>query len=170
METIYWTYFQEGQTRFLLAATARGLCFTGALNKEVDELEVWAHKKYKQVELVEDAAKLQVYIEEFAHFMCGNSQEISCPLDVLGTMFQQQVWDALQKIPYGEVVSYQDIADRIGRPTAVRAVGGAIGANPVMIRIPCHRVIGKNGALTGFRGGMPMKELLLTLEREKSAR
>ncbi|MER2191906.1 MAG: methylated-DNA--[protein]-cysteine S-methyltransferase [Solibacillus sp.] len=169
MEKIYWTFFQDGQVRFLLAATARGLCFTGALNKELDELVTWAQKKYKQVELIEDASRLQPYYDEFSRFMRGECRDLACPLDVKGTAFQQQVWDALRDIPYGEVVSYQWIANGIGRPTAVRAVGGAIGANPVMIVIPCHRVIGKNGALTGFRGGIPMKELLLALEKGKAA-
>ena len=81
-----------------------------------------------------------------------------------GTDFQQQVWRALRAIPYGETVSYRTIADRIDRPKAVRAVGNANGRNPIPIVIPCHRVIGKDGSLTGFGGGLPVKSFLLDLE------
>lgn len=169
MQTIYWTYFDEADVRFLLAATNKGLCFTGALNKERDELDVWAQKKFTQVELVESAEQLQPYYAEFLRYMEGESKTLTFNLDVQGTEFQQRVWQALQTVPYGVVVSYAEIAERIGKPTAVRAVGGAIGANPVMVVIPCHRVIGKNGALTGFRGGLPMKELLLSLEKNHAA-
>lgn len=84
-----------------------------------------------------------------------------------GTPFQMKVWEALREIPYGRVVSYQWVADRIGRPTAVRAVGAANGRNPVSIIIPCHRVIGKNGRLTGYGGGLDVKERLIRLENPK---
>src|SRR5690606_20705914 len=89
-----------------------------------------------------------------------------CPLDLRGTTFQQRVWDALKTIPYGKTVSYLDIAVSVGNRAAVRAVGGAIGKNPVMIVVPCHRVIGSNGKLTGFSaGGIGMKEKLLSHEQ-----
>ncbi len=76
------------------------------------------------------------------------------------------VWEALRKIPFGVTVSYTDIAERIGKPSSVRAVGTAIGANPVLITVPCHRVIAKSGKLTGYRGGLDMKEQLLGLEND----
>ncbi|NIM70401.1 MAG: methylated-DNA--[protein]-cysteine S-methyltransferase, partial [Xanthomonadales bacterium] len=85
-----------------------------------------------------------------------------------GTPFQSKVLDALQKIPYGETRSYADIARAIGQPRAGRAVGGANGSNPIPIVIPCHRVIGSNGALTGFGGGLDTKQYLLDLERRHS--
>lgn len=91
-------------------------------------------------------------------------EKFDLPLSVSGTPFQQDVWSALQQIPFGQTVSYSQIANRIGRPRAVRAVGAANGANPIPIVIPCHRVIGANGSLTGFGGGLPNKELLLELE------
>ena len=86
-------------------------------------------------------------------------------MDLHGTPFQQSVWKALQEIPYGQTVSYSDIAERIEKPNAVRAVGTAIGANPVLIIVPCHRVIAKSGKLSGFRAGLEMKEQLLGLEK-----
>lgn len=165
-KVIYWTFFSDGDVRFILAVTKDGLCFTGSLNKKVDELEQWVKKRFPKAELVESAEQLKPYAEAFLRYMRGESQAIACALDVKGTEFQQQVWQALQTICYGEVVSYKEIAKKIGRPTAVRAVGGAIGANPVMIVVPCHRVIGKDGKLTGFRGGLPMKERLLALEKK----
>ena len=87
------------------------------------------------------------------------------PLDLsCGTAFQQSVWQALLAIPQGEVVSYGEVSRRIGKPAAVRAVGGAVGRNPVSIIVPCHRVMGTNGALTGYGGGLTRKSALLRLE------
>jgi len=90
--------------------------------------------------------------------------ELNVALD--GTPFQRKVWRALQDIPYGETISYGEVARRIGRPSASRAVGAANGRNPIPIVIPCHRVIGSNGSLTGFGGGLAIKEALLALERD----
>jgi methylated-DNA-[protein]-cysteine S-methyltransferase len=89
------------------------------------------------------------------------------PLAPEGTSFQKKVWRALQDIPYGETISYGDLARRVGNPKASRAVGAANGQNPIPIVIPCHRVIGANGKLTGFGGGLPVKEVLLALEAEQ---
>jgi methylated-DNA-[protein]-cysteine S-methyltransferase len=91
------------------------------------------------------------------------------PLDFQGTDFQKNVWNALLQIPFGETRSYAQIADAIGNPTAVRAVGAANGRNPISIIAPCHRVIGSNGALTGFAGGLDAKRLLLALESPQQA-
>jgi len=89
------------------------------------------------------------------------------PLTPAGTPFQLDVWRELQRIPYGTVISYGELAYRIGRPHASRAVGAANGANPIPIVVPCHRVIGSNGKLTGYGGGLPIKEALLELERAR---
>jgi methylated-DNA-[protein]-cysteine S-methyltransferase len=86
------------------------------------------------------------------------------PVELNGTPFQKHVWQALRRIPGGTTISYAELAKRIGEPSAVRAVGTANGANPVAVIVPCHRVIGSNGALTGFGGGMPLKRALLVLE------
>jgi len=103
------------------------------------------------------AAQLQQYFR-------GERRAFDLPLAPRGTEFQQLVWRALQRIPYGETRSYSDIAREIGRPAAVRAVGAANGANPIPIMIPCHRVVGSNGSLTGFGGGIETKRWLLALE------
>lgn len=162
--TIYWTFFEDGQWRFLVAATEKGLCFTGSQDREEDELIEWAAKRFKGSQLVEDAEKLKPYIEQFHAYVRGERKQLEMALDYRGTDFQLAVWQALQDIPYGEKASYSVIAERIGKPKAVRAVGTAIGTNPVMIVIPCHRVIGKNGSLAGFRGGLLLKQMLLDHE------
>ena len=97
-------------------------------------------------------------------YFAGELKVFTVPLDMIGTDFQKNVWTALLTIPHGETRSYADIARQIGRPTATRAVGAANGRNPLSIIAPCHRVIGKNGSLTGFAGGLQAKEMLLALE------
>ena len=106
--------------------------------------------------------------EQLTAYFAGKRQSFDLPLQPHGTEFQLQVLEELQKIPYGTTASYGEIAQRIGRPKAVRAVGAANGRNPLPIVIPCHRVIGSSGDLTGFGGGLPTKEALLRLELEHS--
>jgi methylated-DNA-[protein]-cysteine S-methyltransferase len=101
---------------------------------------------------------------QLADYFEGNRKTFDVDLLPEGTPFQMQVWSALLEIPYGKVVSYEWIARRIGRPGAVRAVGAANGRNPISIIIPCHRVIGKNGTLTGYGGGLDLKQRLIRLE------
>lgn len=98
-------------------------------------------------------------------YFAGDQRTFDLPLDARGTDFQKSVWAELSRIPFGETRSYADLARAIGRPSAVRAVGAANGRNPISIVIPCHRVIGTNGALTGFAGGLEAKRALLTHER-----
>jgi methylated-DNA-[protein]-cysteine S-methyltransferase len=98
-------------------------------------------------------------------YFAGELSHFTVPLDPRGTEFQRSVWAALLTIPFGETRSYADIARQIGRPTAARAVGAANGRNPISIIAPCHRVIGSNGAMTGFAGGIAAKEKLLAFER-----
>lgn len=95
----------------------------------------------------------------------GDLKTFDLELAPIGTDFQRRVWAALVRIPYGTVVSYKFIAEAVGNPRAVRAVGGATGRNPVPIIVPCHRVVGSNGSLTGFGGGLQTKSLLLQLEK-----
>lgn len=102
---------------------------------------------------------------QLVEFFSGKRKEFQLPIHFKGTSFQQKVWNALMKIPYGETKSYQEIAIEIENPKAVRAVGMANHQNPVMIVVPCHRVIGKNGTLTGYAGGIEVKQYLLELEK-----
>ena len=102
---------------------------------------------------------------QMAEYFSGNRREFTLPLAPRGTAFQMKVWNALSAIPYGQTRNYRDIALQIESPNAVRAVGGANHHNPISIIIPCHRVIGANGSLTGYGGGLDKKEALLALER-----
>jgi methylated-DNA-[protein]-cysteine S-methyltransferase len=104
---------------------------------------------------------------ELDEYFTGTRTEFNLPLAALGTAFQQKVWQALITIPFGETWSYQDLADAIGNPKAVRAVGLANGKNPISIIVPCHRVIGKSGKLTGYAGGVERKAWLLKHEKKK---
>lgn len=102
---------------------------------------------------------------QLAAYFAGELTSFDVPLTLTGTPFQQRVWGALRDIPYGETLSYGQLAARIGQPTACRAVGLANGRNPISILVPCHRVVGADGRLTGYGGGLPRKEQLLALER-----
>lgn len=104
--------------------------------------------------------------KQLIEYFAGKRRAFDLPLKLTGTEFQLRVLDELQRIPYGETASYGDIAKRIGRPKAVRAVGAANGRNPIPVIVPCHRVIGSNGSLTGFGGGLGAKQSLLRLEAE----
>src|SRR5439155_15741518 len=102
---------------------------------------------------------------QLEQYFAGERTEFDLDVEVDGTPFERRVWDAVRAIPYGETATYADIARRIGRPSAFRAVGRANGRNPVAVIVPCHRVIGSDGSLTGYAGGIEMKRALLDLER-----
>ena len=109
-------------------------------------------------------------VRQLREYFAGERWRFDLPLDLTGTPFQTRVWRALEQIPYGETRSYRDIAEGIGAPAAVRAVGAANGANPIAIIVPCHRVVGAGGKLTGYGGGLPLKQSLLALEAKNAWR
>ena len=117
-------------------------------------------KKDENAVTREAAQQLQSYLN-------GERQNLSFAMELHGTAFQKEVWAALRNIPYGATVSYGEVASRIGRPKAVRAVGQAIGKNPCLVAVPCHRVMGKDGSLTGFSAGLELKRYLLALEQKR---
>jgi methylated-DNA-[protein]-cysteine S-methyltransferase len=115
----------------------------------------------------EDGTPLREAVRQLRAWFAGELREFDLKLAPEGPAFHQRVWRELCNIPYGETISYGELARRIGSPNASRAVGRANGANPIPIVIPCHRVIGSNGKLTGYGGGLPTKEFLLALERKQ---
>lgn len=121
------------------------------------------------VDGVRDDGAIADVAAQLGEYFRGERRAFDLELAPRGTEFQRDVWSALQRIPYGETRSYSDIAREIGRPAAVRAVGAANGANPIPIVIPCHRVVGSNGSLTGFGGGIETKRWLLALESPQRA-
>lgn len=138
-----------------LVASAKGLC--GVYREKQPALLITNAKG-----VLAQAAK------ELAEYFAGEREQFEVPLDLQGTAFQQQVWQALLEIPYGETVAYKDIAKRIRNRKAMRAVGSANGKNPVCIIVPCHRVIAADGTLGGYAGGLEMKKKLLRLESERA--
>jgi methylated-DNA-[protein]-cysteine S-methyltransferase len=116
---------------------------------------------------IEDQAPFAEAVRQLQAYFAGELESFNLKLAPEGTPFQQEVWRRLCDIPYGETISYGTLAGRIGNPKASRAVGLANGSNPIPIVIPCHRVIGSNGKLTGYGGGLPIKEKLLALERRQ---
>lgn len=113
---------------------------------------------------IESAEALDPYEAQLSAYFRGSLREFTCPLDLQGTAFQIACWNALREIPYGATCTYAELARKVGRPTAFRAVGQANHRNPVAIIVPCHRVVGSDGTLTGYGGGLEIKEKLLRLE------
>ncbi|ETP70214.1 hypothetical protein G159_03265 [Planococcus glaciei CHR43] len=162
---IEWAVLEHSRWTLYVAKTSNGLCYVGSPGQSFEEFQAYINKRFPGAVLQENPDSLTPYLQELHDYFLGRRTLFSLPIDVKGTPFQEEIWQALQEIPYGQTVSYSDIATRIQRPAAVRAVGAAIGANPVMISVPCHRVVGKNGAMTGYRGGLELKTFLLELEK-----
>lgn len=158
LETVYFARIDSLVVGpLLLAATAKGLrrvqFYKGALPKPGKD-ETW----------IESRERLRPYISQLESYFRGELRAFTFEFDLVGTQFQKDCWQALLRIPYGETCSYADIASAIGRPNAFRAVGQANHDNPIAIIVPCHRVLGADGTLTGYGGGLTTKEKLLRLE------
>lgn len=160
--SIVQTRFQSPLGTIIIAATAKGLAglwFEGQrhLPPELVDPPVWPSDP--------DHLVLKEVMQQLTAYFAGQRSRFDVPLDLAhGTAFQQSVWHALLNIPQGATASYGEVGRRIGKPAAVRAVGAAVGRNPVSIIVPCHRVMGANGALTGYAGGLERKTALLKLE------
>ena len=143
----------------LLEASETGLCgawFEG--QKHGPDARNWPARSNSPV--------VRQVIRELTEYFDGRRRHFDTPIDSsLGTEFQRAVWKTLRRIPVGRTLTYGELARRIGRPTAVRAVASAVGRNPVSLLVPCHRVIGSDGSLTGYAGGLPRKAFLLALEK-----
>lgn len=154
--TVYFSRMSSPVGPLLLAATGKGL-----RNLQFDRGKTPSGKNEIWIESPEN---LRVYEDQLNAYFRGELREFTCKLDLIGTDFQKDCWKALLEIPYGETCSYADIARKIGRPKASRAVGQANHVNPIAIIVPCHRVVGANGTLTGYGGGLNTKEKLLGIE------
>lgn len=148
----------------LVGATAKGVCFVG-LGDEEDALIADLGADFPKAERHRDDEGLGDMLDTVVAHLEGHEPNIQLPLDVQATAFQRQVWQALSDIPYGETRSYAQLAEAIGKPGAPRAVGRACGSNPVALLVPCHRAIGADGRLTGYRWGVERKQALLDQEK-----
>lgn len=156
-ETIHVDEMPSPVGRLLLLADAQGL-------REI-RFETERHPRPVSPHWLRSSAALAFAREQLEEYFAGTRTGFDLPLHPQGTAFQLTVWEELARIPYAETISYGELARRIGQPQAMRAVGAANGRNPLPIVVPCHRVIGANGSLTGFGGGLPAKRFLLEWER-----
>jgi O-6-methylguanine DNA methyltransferase len=144
--------------------TAKGLSRLTFPTEPFSSCSEWVKRWEPQAVQIKDEARLRPLVEQLTAYFEGTLHNFDIPLDMRGTTFQLEVWAALLNIAYGEIRSYMQIANLLGNPLAVRAVGTANGSNPVPIIVPCHRVIGSNGNLIGYGGGLDLKKKLLQLE------
>ncbi|MDE0583446.1 methylated-DNA--[protein]-cysteine S-methyltransferase [Planococcus sp. A6] len=165
-QTIRWAYAEQYGFRLLLAKSDKGLCYVGSPGEGLAEMQQHCAKRFPSADFVQDPQALKEYQYAIEAWLAGSRETSPLPLDIAGTEFQRSIWIALQEIPYGHTISYSELAEHIGKPKAVRAAASAVGANPLLLFIPCHRVIRKSGNVTGFRGGMELKHHLLETERK----
>ena len=155
----------------LVAATERGIfaliiAAHAEMPSALDALRAYC----PGLPLVPDADMLVAATTQLTEYLDGTRQAFDLPLDLVGTPFQRQIWDALLAIPYGDTVTYRDLACALGQPGGAQAVGGAVARNPVSIIVPCHRVLGSNGSLTGYAWGIHVKRWLIDHERRVAGR
>ncbi len=151
--------------RLLVAATERGVCAV-YLGDSDSELSAILRSEFPKAEIGEGGPEMTATVDAILAHLQGEQPHLDLPLDVQATAFQRRVWDELRRIPYGEQRSYQQIAEALGRPTSARAVGRACASNPASVVIPCHRAVGSDGKLHGYRWGLDRKQKLL--EREQT--
>ena len=159
VSAVFYITFESPVGTLLLAGDADAL--------RLVSFESSKHAAPPHADWTQDRAPFAEVIRQLQAYFCGELKGFNLPLALEGTEFQLRVWNALRAIPYGETISYAQLAERLGNPKAVRAVGLANGSNPIPIIIPCHRVIGSDGSLTGFGGGLSTKKMLLELESKQ---
>ncbi len=166
---ISYTIAASPMGRLLVAVTERGVCALRMADNDA-ELEKDLRDEFPNAELKRDDSALRESVQKIVNHLENNEPRLDLPLDIQATAFQRQVWEQLRSIPYGETVSYGDVAKALGKPGAVRAVGRACATNPVALVIPCHRVVREDKTLGGYRWGLDRKKKLLEHERrEKKA-
>lgn len=160
---IIWDTFTWDNQSFVVAQTDKGICCIDieTENNEWQDM-IRRHRKNAQFK----KGQLHAITNELIEYYHGKRESFTFPIDPSGTEFQLAVWHAAYAVPYGKTKTYSEIAQLINRPKAVRAVGAALGANPILFVVPCHRIIAQSGKLTGYRAGTPLKRQLLTLENK----
>ncbi|MBA4370984.1 MAG: methylated-DNA--[protein]-cysteine S-methyltransferase [Coriobacteriaceae bacterium] len=162
-ETISYAFADTSLGRLLVGMSDTGVTWVGLGESETSMLDALA-RSFPRAELMLAGDERSEWVAAVVGHVEDSRHPKEVPLDLRGTEFQRAVWDALLAVPPGRTRSYSEIARAVGRPTAVRAVAQACGANPVGVVVPCHRVIGADGSLTGYAGGLPLKRALLTRE------
>jgi len=172
--TIGYTIADSPLGRLLVAGTQRGISALYLSDSDA-VLRDALHKEYPRAEIIADSkgeggssSNLSKWVRQIVEHLRGREPHLDLPTDVRATAFQRRVWQELRKIPYGATRTYSEVARAIGKPSAVRAVARACAMNPTAVVVPCHRVVGKDGKLTGYRWGMRRKEALLKTESQAS--
>jgi O-6-methylguanine DNA methyltransferase len=165
VDEVFYTALATPIGEMHLASTRAGLCKVALPSEGRAEFLAWLQRTLPGATLIDSADANAAAVEELEAYLDGRLTEFHASLDMHGTEFQRAVWRAVAAIPYAETRSYGEIAREVGRPLACRAVGAANGANPLPPFVPCHRVIGSSGALTGYGGGLPLKARLLDMEK-----
>ena len=163
--TIYYTIVDSTLGRLLVAATSRGICAV-VMGASDSELERNLTREFPAAAIRAEAGSLGRATKEILARLLGRRPRRDLPIDVQATAFQWQVWQALASIPHGQTRSYADVAASISRPTAARAVARACASNPVALAVPCHRVVGSDGRLAGYRWGVARKQDLIAREQK----
>ena len=164
MEILYTTRFETPFGSLRVVSSDKGLVYIELPNESGRGFEGWKKTHARNAKVVERRAAHDGVVDQLLEFTRGERREFKMDLDLRATEFQRAVYQCVAKIGYGETLSYSDIANAIGNPKAVRAVGAANGANPIPLVIPCHRVIARGGALQGYAGGLKLKARLLAME------
>ncbi|NGZ77458.1 tRNA epoxyqueuosine(34) reductase QueG [Saccharibacillus alkalitolerans] len=165
--TLVYDEMQSPIGPLLLTASGKGLCRIdfGTFGSRAAALEIWARRWFGGAEIVRRPEAIKPYKKQIFEYLTGRREKFELDLDLRGTPFQIEVWRALEDVGYGGTASYKRIAEAVGRPKAVRAVGGANNRNPLPIVLPCHRIVGADGKMVGYAGGLGVKEKLLEIER-----
>jgi O-6-methylguanine DNA methyltransferase len=164
VDKAYYGIFDSSLGVICIASTEKGVCKIALPKESEEDFFGWLSAHFGPQNVIEDRGKNDGVPAELESYLDGGLRKFKSPLDLRGTEFQRKVWREVKAIPYGTTCSYRDIAERIGQPRAYRAVGAANRANPIPVIVPCHRVIGRDGSLRGYGGGLAMKERLLRLE------
>ncbi len=166
MTTLFYTVLNTPVRLLLIISSEKGLVQIMFIDTKNNLPLHSLEKEYPEIIFTESKSKNKPISDQLKEYFSGTRKKFTLPLDIRGTSFQKQVWTAVSKVPYGRTCSYREIANRIGKPGAARAVGMANHNNPIPIVIPCHRIIGANGSLTGYTAGISVKEKLLNFEKE----
>jgi len=170
METVHTARVDSPIGTLRLASTRIGLAYVELPHANGSGFAGWVRRRAPGARVREGFAPIRAAAKQIREFLEGKRREFELQLDPRGTDFQRRVWDALREIPYGETISYAELAARVGRPRAMRAVGSANGANPLSLVVPCHRVVASGGGLGGYGGGLELKQRLLALEHAEPLR
>ncbi|HEU0047963.1 MAG TPA: methylated-DNA--[protein]-cysteine S-methyltransferase [Nitrososphaera sp.] len=162
--TVYCTSFDSRIGRIYVASTEKGVCKISVPRESRKDFFAWLKEHFNTDSVVDNRSRNKDVIDQLSRYFNGKLAKFTCPIDLMGTPFQVRVWKELTRIPYGSTISYKHLAKRAAAPKASQAVGRANSQNPLPIIIPCHRVLGSNGALVGYSCGVKTKEFLLRLE------